>query len=476
MLPVFSLPSPYGIGTMGRGAFDFIDFLERSGQSLWQILPITPTGPYDSPYQGLSAFAGNPHFIDPAFLAKEGLLTPKEVAAQKHPERADRVDYDWQKAIRMPLLMKAADRVGEDCRYRDFCKENAFWLEGFSHFMCDMQAQDAGSTPLPEDVFRFGMNPDTHRRMQFLFFEQWRGMKRYANAKGIGIIGDMPFYVAETSADFAGNPKLFKLERKGARHGMPLVHAGVPPDDFSADGQVWEMPVYDWAAHQRSGWIWWGQRLRQAVALYDACRIDHFRGFSEYYAIPVGAPASAGRWEKGPGRGFIDMLKKVAPALPIIAEDLGILTDDVHNLRLYAGFPGMKVLQFAFSPDEESIYLPHRHIEHCVVYTGTHDNDTLKGWVFKESRNVIKYACAYLGISRTEALAAGMLRAALCSVAEVCVIPVQDWLGLGSETRINTPATVSAANWCWRLNPRQISAGRAGRIYAEVKRYGRAAR
>jgi 4-alpha-glucanotransferase len=463
LLPIFSLPSPYGIGTMGQGAFDFIDFLARSGQSLWQILPITPTSTHDSPYQGLSAFAGNPHLIDPAFLAREGLLTSKEATSQKHPMRqrtAGRVDYVWQKEIRMPLLMQAADRIGEDRRYRDFCRENAFWLDDFAHFMCGMFAQDEKP-------------PDTYRRLQFLFFEQWRGMKRYANAKGIGIIGDLSFYVAESSADFAGNPKLFKVERKGARRGMPLTYAGVPPDDFSAEGQVWEMPVYDWAMHRRSGWVWWGQRLRQAATLYDACRIDHFRGFSEYYTIPVGAPASEGHWEKGPGRDFIDMIKKTAPALPIIAEDLGILTDEVHELRRYAGFPGMKVLQFAFNPNEESDYLPHRHTEHCVVYTGTHDNDTLKGWILKESRNVIKYMGAYLGIFRADALAAGVLRAALASVADVCVIPMQDWLGLGSETRINAPATVSVDNWSWRLNAGQISVRQAERIYAEVKRYGR---
>ncbi|MDR1953170.1 MAG: 4-alpha-glucanotransferase [Clostridiales Family XIII bacterium] len=460
LLPIFCLPSSYGIGSLGREAFAFIDFLAAAGQSLWQILPIGPTGAYDSPYQSLSAFAGNPYFIDLDLLKDEGLLSARELkqAWSKNPSL---VDYEGQQTYRIPLLLKAAERfdAAKNDDYATFCDANAGWLDDFAGFM-------------------HGRNPaasvELWRRMQFFFFRQWKSMKRYANAKGIGIIGDLPYYVAEESGDYEAHPELFKIARTGARKGRPATLAGVPPDKFSSEGQVWNNPVYVWEAHRKERYRWWIDRLRQADELYDACRIDHFRGFSEYYAIPAGRPASAGRWMRGPSHDFVDAVRKAAPGLNIIAEDLGLLTEDVHELRRYSGYPGMRVLQFAFTPGENSIYLPHNHIEHCVVYTGTHDNNTLKGWLHESGKSVVEYVYRYFGLPGVGKPADAVIRAAAASVAETAVIPMQDWLGLGAEARINAPSTVGGNNWRWRLREGQLTTRLAAEILEITDMYGRA--
>ena len=443
LLPVFSLPSPYGIGNLGASAREFIDFLQAAGQSLWQILPVGPTAFHDSPYQSLSAFAGNPWFIDPEMLRAEGLLCRQDldryeadtgsgtglpVGPSGKRLRPWRVDYDGLRACRLPLLFRAADGFGAgDENYRRFCAKNHWWLEDFVSFMGDRR----------------------HRILQYFFFDQWERMKWYANARGVGIVGDLPLYVAESSCDFQTNPHLFQTD--GA--GRPLASAGVPPDDFSTEGQIWNTPLYDWAAHQRDDYGWWIRRFVQAAELYDHVRIDHFRGLEAYFSIPAAASPSEGRWEKGPGEDFIDTVNRQVPALGIIAEDLGMLTDSVHQLRRASGWPGMKVLQFAFSPEEESDYLPHHHLPATVVYTGTHDNDTLKGWARTEKAATLAKACAYLGVSSPRSLPDALIRAALSSVAEPVIIPMQDWMGMGTRARTNTPATVGRKNWSWRLPP-----------------------
>ncbi|MDR1028136.1 MAG: 4-alpha-glucanotransferase [Clostridiales Family XIII bacterium] len=462
LLPIFCLPSPYGIGSLGRDAFAFVDFLRASGQSLWQILPIGPTGAYDSPYQSLSAFAGNPYFIDLDTLKQKGLLRAKELDRDwsRDPRR---VDYEGQRQYRMPLLLKAAERFDAkaDAGYATFLRDNDRWLDGFADFMRRRRrSPDA--------------DPELWKRVQFFFFDQWMSLKRYANAKGIGIVGDLPYYVSEESSDYEDNPTLFETVRSGPKQGRPAALAGVPPDGFSRDGQVWNNPVYAWTAHRKDRYRWWIDRLKQAAVLYDACRIDHFRGFSEYYSIPVGEPASAGRWVKGPGAHFIDAVRDAVPGLCVIAEDLGILTEDVHALRRRSGYPGMLVLQFAFTPGEDSAYLPHNHIRNSVVYTGTHDNNTLKGWIRDSDANVIEYAYRYLGLSGTGNLSKAMIRAAIAGVAETAVIPMQDWLGLGAEARINAPSTVGGDNWRWRLRREQLTEKLSVEIFDRTDLYGRA--
>jgi 4-alpha-glucanotransferase len=321
-----------------------------------------------------------------------------------------------------------------------------------------------------------GVEPELCKRVQFFFFDQWASVKRYANAKGVGIVGDLPYYVSEESSDFEANLPLFPIVRTGPRKGRPVALAGVPPDGFSRDGQVWNNPIYAWQAHRKERYRWWIDRLKQAAALYDACRIDHFRGFSEYYAIPAGEPASSGQWLPGPGEHFIDAVRRAVPGLNVFAEDLGLLTEDVHALRRYSGYPGMSVLQFAFAPGADSAYLPHNHTPNSVVYTGTHDNNTLKGWIRESDANVVKYLCAYLGVTRNGNLPRAVIRAALASVSETAVIPMQDWLGLDADARINTPSTAGGNNWRWRLRREQLTDGLSAEIFRVTEMYGRAGR
>jgi 4-alpha-glucanotransferase len=403
-------------------------------------LPIGPTGTDNSPYRCLSAFAGNPLLIDAESLHADGLLSRKELDAYYRTvgdgtigdgsrDLIPRVDYDRVRACKLPLLYKAVSRMADDGKdYRRFCTENAYWLDDFA----DMAVQK-------EKIKEKTKGETDAKRLQYLFFSQWAVLKGYANARGIGIVGDLPFYVSEQSADFAAHPELFRTVRSGKDKGAASDSAGVPPDAFSEDGQVWNTPVYEWHAHKKDNYRWWMARLRQAAALYDLCRIDHFRGLSAYFSIPSGQPASAGRWERGPGEHFVDVMKKSVPGLKIIAEDLGILTDDLCALLRYSGFPGMKVLQFAFDPNEESEYLPHNHIRNCMVYTGTHDNDTLIGWVHDSKPDVVKYTCDYLGVA----------------------------------ARINTPSTVSARNWSFRLAEGQLTETLAERMRGIAKMYGR---
>lgn len=395
LLPISSLPSHSGKGTLGQEAYAFVDFLADAGMRYWQVLPIGPTDETGSPYRSPSAFAGNPDLISPDYKPK----------AQRSFAR--------------------------------FCAGEAHWLDDYARFMA---AREPGA---PETMWK---------RQQHRFFSQWDCLKQYANKKGVKLIGDLPFYVSEESVDYLTNPALFQSVRRGARKGLPAAVAGVPPDGFSRKGQIWNDPVYDWKAHAADGYAWWLARLTQASRLYDACRVDHFRGFCAYYAIPFGKAAADGRWRKGPGMDFIGAVRGKLPAFQIIAEDLGMITSDVRALVRESGYPGMAVLQFAFSPKEESTYLPHNHGTHLVVYTGTHDNNTLRGWVAEAPRGEIRKACAYLGCGPEE-LPAAMMRAALASVANLAILPMQDILGLGAEARLNKPATISDNNWGWQMQP-----------------------
>lgn len=484
LLPLTSLPSPHGVGSLGRAAYDFVDFLAAAGQSLWQILPVNPTGYGDSPYQSFSAFAGNPYYIDLDLLCGAGLLTQEEVAAADTGAAPQAVDYTALFNTRFAVLAKAYARQNKaDAAYRAFCQENAHWLDDYALYMAIKEANgQKGVACWPEPLrlrsplalkaarAQYAPRVEFWRCCQYFFFSQWQALKSYANARGIGIVGDIPIYVSDDSSDFWANPELFLLDETG----RPAVVAGVPPDAFSADGQLWGNPLYDWAARKRTRYAWWIRRLTQAAQLFDWTRIDHFRGFSSFWAVPAGdATARRGRWCKGPGIDFIRAIHRALPEMKIIAEDLGYLTKEVRQLLAFSGYPGMKVLQFAFDSREESDYLPHNYAPDTVVYTGTHDNTTTAAWAREAKREDVAFARRYLGLTPRQSLAEAMVRAALASVAATAIIPIQDWLGLGAEARFNHPATLGGSNWRWRLAPGQLTQELAAKIRLATRTYGR---
>ena len=486
LLPVSSLPSPYGIGNLGREAHRFLGFLSRAGQSCWQVLPLGPTGPGNSPYQSFSAFAANLYFIDPDALVRRGLLRAEEPEKFAFGEDPGRVNYAALLRNRFRMLHLAAGRFEEDGGFRQFREAQRGWLEDYALFMA--VKEENGGKPLsawPEEIRlrspsalraaqgRLAEETRFWEIAQYLFWEQWAALRKEANANGISIIGDLPIYVSPDSADLWAHSELFQVD--GERR--PTEVAGCPPDDFCRDGQLWHNPLYNWERHAADGYRWWRERLSTAAEMFDAVRIDHFRGLAGYYAVPAGdRDARNGCWRKGPGEDFIRMLKEKMPGLPIIAEDLGFLTDDVRELLAKSGYPGMKVLQFAFNPQEESDYLPHRHIRNCVVYTGTHDNTTLEGWVRTAPKEQTEFARRYLGVGPRGDLAGAMIRAAQASVAETCIIPMQDYLHLGAKARINTPGTVGGGNWQWRLRPGELTPELADEIRAMTVLYNREAR
>lgn len=474
LLPVSSLPSPYGIGSFSESARRFADFLERSGQSFWQILPLGPTGYGDSPYQAFSAFAGNPYFIDLDRLIGEGILLRSEVEnvdfGQGDPSC---VDYMKLYENRFTVLHCAFERsrFEEETEYATFCRENEFWLDDYALFMAikkhlggiswhewqdDLRLRDEKSLKkLPPEVMdekRF------YCFLQYKFMQQWMDLKAYVNAKGIKVIGDIPIYVSPDSSDAWARGEMFQFNEDN----RPTRVAGCPPDAFSADGQLWGNPLYDWDFHEQTGYSWWKMRIAYCLKLYDVVRIDHFRGFDEYYSIPAGdKTARNGHWEKGPGMKLFDALKEnpQVTAQSIIAEDLGFLTDAVRALVHDTGFPGMKVLEFAFdSRDTGGGYLPHTYIPNTVVYTGTHDNQTLRAWYCELSEDDRQLADDYLGFTdktTPEERNWAFVRLAMESVSDTCIIPLQDYLVLGEEARMNHPST-SQSNWKWRLTDGQI--------------------
>lgn len=487
LMPIASLPSAYGIGTFGREAYRFVDFLEKSGNKLWQILPLGPTGYGDSPYQSFSTFAGNPYLIDLELLIEEGYLTREECDAFDFGDNEHYIDYEKMYFSRFRVLKKAWERateMGLDSQedYQSFKTQNAYWLADYALYMA-IKDSFGGVCFLEweEDIrlrkeaamkaYREKLSDEVafYEFQQFLFAKQWRELKSYANDKGIEIIGDIPIYVALDSADTWANPKLFQLNAEG----LPIGVAGCPPDIFCETGQLWGNPLYAWDYHKETGYEWWMSRIAYCYELYDVLRIDHFRGFDEYWFVPYGDPtAEKGHWEKGPGYELFAIMKKRLGKKKVIAEDLGFLTDNVIALVKKTGFPGMKILQFAFEAWQDSEYLPHNYEPNCVVYTGTHDNDTAAGWISCMPKKDVQFAKKYLRVKESKKLYWEMIRAALASVAETAIIPIQDYLGLGSEARINIPSTLGN-NWKWRMDKNALSEELAKKIYKLAKIYGR---
>lgn len=486
LLPIFSLPSPYGIGSFSQSAYEFIDQLKKAGQKYWQILPLGPTGYGDSPYQSFSAFAGNPYFIDLDSLAEEGLLKKEEYIHCDFGSRPDRVDYQKLYENRFPLLRKACERSNfyAEPEFLEFREENREWLEDYSLFMAVKNHFQGKSWISWDDDIRM-RKPEAlekyseecrdeiifYQFLQYKFSVQWKKVKAYANNAGISIIGDIPIYVALDSADSWAHPELFQFDENH----MPSRVAGCPPDAFSADGQLWGNPLYDWDYHEKTAYSWWKKRIAHCMKLYDVVRVDHFRGFDEYYSIPYGArTAAAGSWMPGPGMKLFRALKEELGDAQIIAEDLGYLTESVEALVRDSGYPGMKVIEFAFDSREAGNYMPYNYTKNCVVYTGTHDNQTLQGWFPELSEEDRILAADYLGFDPkdTEQLHWKFIRLALGCVADTAVIAMQDYLGLGPEARMNQPSTLGS-NWCWRLTPGQIKDDLVEKIYRLMDVYGR---
>ena len=483
LMPVFSLPGPFGIGTLGKEAFAFVDFLADAKQTYWQILPIGPTGYGDSPYQSFSAFAGNPYFIDYRLLAADDLLTADEIPAEKP---VGSVDYGALYNERPVILKKAADRLlaALSPAYKAFCKEQAFWLEDYALFMAVKAEQgqagladwpDALRCRKPEAIAaakaRLADQICYYKAVQFFFYTQWNALKAYANRKGVLLVGDIPIYVSPDSSDLWTHPELFQTDGQ-----MHLTHvAGCPPDAFAADGQLWGNPLYDWPAHKATGFDWWKRRMKHATSIYDVVRIDHFRGFESYYSIPAeNTTAAGGHWEKGPDRDFIHAMQQALGGGNIIAEDLGYPTPEVAQLLRESGWPGMKVLEFAFDSRDSSGYLPHAYTPHCICYTGTHDNSPLALWRQEAAPEDVAHAVEYLALTEQEGFHWGIIRGGMSSVAELFVAQMQDYLGLGEGNRMNIPGT-QGGNWTWRLLPGELSDALSVRIDRMTALYGRKA-
>jgi len=482
LMHITSLPGPCGVGTLGREAYGFVDFLHRSGQSIWQLLPLTPTGYGDSPYQSCSAFAGNPYMIDLPLLIEEGLLLPEEPEMYFWGEREDRVDFGILYQNRFALLQKAFARFTDTERLNAFCRENADWLPDYALYMA-LKERSGGKpwyqwdAPLkhrdPDALWQLRKELEAPIRfqcfLQYLFYTQWEKLRAYAREKGISFLGDVPIYVPLDSVEVWCAPELFQLD-EGLN---PVAVAGCPPDAFSDEGQLWGNPLYRWEVHKKDGYHWWLRRLGFAQRLYDAVRLDHFRGFQAYWSVPASdTTAKNGKWEKGPGLEFFRAVEKKLPDLKLIAEDLGFLTREVFDLRDEAGLPGMRVLEFAFDSREPSLYLPHTYIQNTVCYTGTHDNMPLRQWLDTAPAETVAYAREYMRLSEAEGLVRGVIRTALGSVSDLCVIPMQDWLELGEEARMNFPGT-TVKNWVWRAKPEHMTIQLAEEIYALTALYGR---
>lgn len=484
LMHITSLPSPYGIGTFGKDAYRFVDFLEKAGQGYWQVLPLGLTGYGDSPYQSFSSFAGNPYFIDLELLRKEGLLKKTDYEELDFGSDDEKVDYKKIFQHKMPVLRTAYERGKKKYieEIKTFREENKDWIEDFALYMAVKKEFDLKSWQEWDEDIKLRKESalayysekledeiDYWIFLQYIFAKQWKELKSYANSKGIKIIGDIPIYVAPDSADTWANSELFLLDKDK----KPIVVGGCPPDAFSSTGQLWGNPIYNWELLEERGFDWWIRRIENNMELFDVTRIDHFRGFESYWEVPFEEETAInGRWRKGPGMKLFHAINNTLGNVDIIAEDLGFLTEEVISLREETGYPGMKVLQFAFDTREESDYLPHNYDSNCVVYTGTHDNDTVGGWLKNAGASDVEHAIKYLKLNEDEGYHWGFIRGAWSSVANLSIAQMQDFLGLGSEARMNIPSTIGG-NWQWRVKPEYLTDELAEKIHDMTKLYGR---
>jgi 4-alpha-glucanotransferase len=468
LMHISSLPGGTGIGTLGKEAYEFVDFLKASGQTYWQVLPLCPTSYGDSPYQSFSTFAGNPYFIDFDSLYNENLLKKSDYSKIKWFKNPEKIDFNLLYKNRFNVLKKAFDNFNrENSDYIDFCDKNSFWLDDFALYMALKNKFNGFSwNEWPQDFktrkkdiisnAKKEMKEDVgfQKFVQYIFFKQWNDLKKYTNENGIKIIGDIPIYVAGDSADVWANPKQFLLDEDC----NPIEVAGCPPDAFSEDGQLWGNPLYDWEFMKKDGYSWWKNRIEHLCKMCDVIRIDHFRGFESYYCIPADSKtAKIGEWRKGPGIEFFKEIEKSLGKKEIIAEDLGYLTPAVKKMLKQSKYPGMKVLQFAFDTDEENDYLLHNFTKNSVAYAGTHDNDTIIGYMTKTApRKTRKRAKEYLRLTRREGYNWGFMKAVWSSNSDTAIVTMQDLLGLGNEARMNFPSTVKD-NWQWRAKSDYIT-------------------
>ena len=469
LLPISALPSSYGIGTLGEESLRFIDFLERIGCKYWQVLPVGPTSFGDSPYQSFSAFAGNPYFIDLERLLEDGLLTKEDINGFQWQQEEDIIDYEVIYKLRFPVLKKAYQRSNHRRMktFHDFCTSNQYWLEDYSLYMAVKGHFDNHEWLLWDEDIRNRKREaiDSYTKLlkdeiefwkfcQFKFRQQWDDMKYYANTKGIQIIGDIPLYVASDSSDVWVHGELFELDERK----KPINVAGVPPDVFSEDGQRWGNPLYRWDVMEKNDFTWWKERMKMSATLYDVIRIDHFIGVVNYYSIPAKCPTAVdGRWEKGPGKKLTNIIKESIGNTKIIAEDLGVITQNVRDLILETGYPGMKILGFALEGPADSEYLPHNYRDtNIVAYTGTHDNETLAGFLSNKDEEDLEFTYQYFNVSNRNDLVYAIIRTLYSSIADVVVVQMQDLLELDNKARMNFPSTIGG-NWQWRLKKSQYS-------------------
>lgn len=485
LMPITSLPSPYGIGTIGKEARKFADFLKASGQTVWQILPVGPTSYGDSPYQSFSTYAGNPYMIDLDTLVSDGLLKKKQIKSFDWGDDEQKVDYAKIYFNRFEVLHIAYEnfKQKDQKEFNSFKRKNSSWIKDYALYMAVKNSFDSQPwTQWPDEDIKmrtpaavakytrkYKDEIDFWKFVQFEFYKQWADFRAYVNSLGIQILGDMPIYVAMDSADTWANPEVFWLDENRD----PVCVAGCPPDYFSETGQLWGNPLYDWEYLKSTDYKWWFDRIKAASKLFDITRIDHFRAFDTYYAIPYPAEnAIGGEWKEGPGIVFFNKMKETIGDIPIVAEDLGELFDSVKRLLKESGYPGMKVLEFAFGSGEDNDFLPHRYPKNCVVYTGTHDNDTVIGWYEKAAENEISHCDYYLGISEGDEVNWKFIEAAYKSVADYAIVQMQDILGLGSEARMNIPSTLGD-NWTWRINSAALTKEISKKLLEMSVRYSR---
>lgn len=484
IMHITSLPGKYGIGTLGDAAYDFVDFLVEAGQKYWQILPLTQTGYGDSPYQSCCAFSGNPFLIDLDMLCEEGLLEKEDYEEVYFGEDKTEIDYGAIFEEKLPILRLAYENSKGDYdeEIEEFKNEQSNWIEDYGLYMAiKVKLGNISMLKWPDEIRKRDKDTlEKYRKelvddvnfwifVQYLFFKQWNNLKEYANEKGIEIIGDIPIYVAEDSVDLWANPENFLLDENL----YPTSVAGCPPDSFSKSGQLWGNPIYNWEKQKEDGYKWWIKRFESALKLYDVIRIDHFRGFQAFWQIPAGSETAAnGKWVLGPNVEFFNTVEESLGKLNIIAEDLGFMTDELEEFREATGYPGMKLLQFAFDCEEESPYLPHNHINNCVVYTGTHDNDTVMGWLEESGdSDEVEYCKNYLKLNEEEGNNWGFIRGAWSSSANISIALIQDFLGYGSESRMNYPST--SGWWKWRVSDGVLDEDLAEKIYDITKLYSR---